>query len=126
MLHYYGDAATEAEIQSLKQELIDGGSHRKVEVIPGDIADPETSSKVDLTLSHDAARNIHFGIIRLYPRLLMPLEGSMYLSLMQVGSRNLQSIRDSAKCHSHHLPGICPFAEFLTMPHATWERTRQV
>ncbi|KAL0071863.1 hypothetical protein AAF712_000785 [Marasmius tenuissimus] len=22
--------------------------------------------------------------------------------------------------------GICPFAEFLTMPHATWERTRQV
>ncbi|KAF8898784.1 hypothetical protein BD779DRAFT_1658901 [Infundibulicybe gibba] len=22
--------------------------------------------------------------------------------------------------------GICPFAEFLTMPHTTWERTRQV
>ena len=22
--------------------------------------------------------------------------------------------------------GICPFAEFLTMPHAVWERTRQV
>ncbi|KAJ3551602.1 hypothetical protein NM688_g4610 [Phlebia brevispora] len=22
--------------------------------------------------------------------------------------------------------GICPFADFLTMPHATWERTRQV
>ncbi|KAH8100681.1 hypothetical protein BXZ70DRAFT_938315 [Cristinia sonorae] len=22
--------------------------------------------------------------------------------------------------------GICPFSEFLTMPHATWERTRQV
>lgn len=22
--------------------------------------------------------------------------------------------------------GICPFAEFLTMPHATWERTRSV
>ncbi|KAH9950385.1 hypothetical protein B0H21DRAFT_532926 [Amylocystis lapponica] len=22
--------------------------------------------------------------------------------------------------------GICPFAEFLSMPHATWERTRQV
>ena len=22
--------------------------------------------------------------------------------------------------------GICPFAEFLTMPQATWERTRQV
>jgi len=22
--------------------------------------------------------------------------------------------------------GICPFAEFLTMPHSTWERTRQV
>lgn len=22
--------------------------------------------------------------------------------------------------------GICPFSEFLTMPHTTWERTRQV
>lgn len=22
--------------------------------------------------------------------------------------------------------GICPFAEFLTMPHAVWEHTRQV
>ena len=22
--------------------------------------------------------------------------------------------------------GICPFAEFLTMPHATWDRTRSV
>jgi len=22
--------------------------------------------------------------------------------------------------------GICPFVEFLTMPHAVWEKTRQV
>ncbi|KIK70924.1 hypothetical protein GYMLUDRAFT_33010 [Collybiopsis luxurians FD-317 M1] len=46
LLHYYGDATTEAEIQSLKQELIDGDSKRRVEVVPGDIADPETSRKI--------------------------------------------------------------------------------
>ncbi|KAJ3758659.1 hypothetical protein EV360DRAFT_94535 [Lentinula raphanica] len=79
LLHYYGDEVTEAEIQSLKQELISGGTHRKVEVVPGDIADPETSTQK----YHQFATK---------------------LSLL----------------------GICPFAEFLTMPHATWERTRQV
>lgn len=46
LLHYYGDAVTEKEIQSLKQEIIEGGSHRKVEVVPGDIADPETSTQI--------------------------------------------------------------------------------
>ncbi|KAF5385493.1 hypothetical protein D9757_005331 [Collybiopsis confluens] len=46
LLHYYGDAATEMEIRSLKQELLDGSSERKVEVVPGDIADPETSMKI--------------------------------------------------------------------------------
>ncbi|KAJ3870192.1 hypothetical protein EV359DRAFT_69323 [Lentinula novae-zelandiae] len=86
LLHYYGDAATEAEIQSLKQELIDGASNRKVEVVPGDIADPETSSKI-VSKAVDA-----FG--------------------------RIDVLVSNA--------GICPFAEFLTMPHATWERTRQV
>ncbi|KAJ3799889.1 hypothetical protein GGU11DRAFT_459747 [Lentinula aff. detonsa] len=86
LLHYYGDAVTEAEIQSLKQEIISGGSQRKVEIVSGDIADPETSSKI-VTKAVEA-----FG--------------------------RIDVLVSNA--------GICPFAEFLTMPHATWERTRQV
>ncbi|KAJ3833823.1 hypothetical protein F5878DRAFT_654196 [Lentinula raphanica] len=86
LLHYYGDEVTEAEIQSLKQELISGGTHRKVEVVPGDIADPETSTQI-VTKAVET-----FG--------------------------RIDVLVSNA--------GICPFAEFLTMPHATWERTRQV
>lgn len=46
ILHYLGDNETEAEIQSLKREIISSGVD--VQVVPGDIADPATATKVVL------------------------------------------------------------------------------
>ena len=45
-LHYLGDKETTEEIETLKKEIETTYTHAKVEVIPGDIADPETSTKV--------------------------------------------------------------------------------
>ncbi|KIY64200.1 NAD(P)-binding protein [Cylindrobasidium torrendii FP15055 ss-10] len=44
VLHYYGDADTTAEIESLKAEL--ESPTTKVVAVPGDIADPETANKI--------------------------------------------------------------------------------
>lgn len=44
VLHYLGDAVTETEIQSLKREIETDSV--KVVIVPGDIANPETSTKV--------------------------------------------------------------------------------
>lgn len=49
ILHYFGDSETEEEIQSLKREVV--GSGVEVQVIPGDIADPATATKVALKYS---------------------------------------------------------------------------
>lgn len=46
VLHYYGDEETTKEIQTLKQEIEGTYSHAKVTTIPGDIADPKTSTTV--------------------------------------------------------------------------------
>jgi L-rhamnose 1-dehydrogenase len=46
ILHYFGDEATEAEIQSLQREVETIASHVRVVVVAGDIADPATSAKV--------------------------------------------------------------------------------
>lgn len=84
VLHYLGDADTESEVVSLKDELSSDALH--VVTVPGDISDPETSTRlVNAAVSA-------FG--------------------------RIDVLVSNA--------GICPFAEFLTMPHATWERTRQV
>ncbi|EEB90580.1 hypothetical protein MPER_11191 [Moniliophthora perniciosa FA553] len=87
VLHYFGDAETTNEINSLKQEIEQkhGGSC-KVTVVPGDIADPTTSTKIVTSA------------VETFGRIDVLVSNA----------------------------GICPFAEFLTMPHATWERTRQV
>ncbi|KAJ6509500.1 hypothetical protein C8R47DRAFT_1004718 [Mycena vitilis] len=89
VLHYFGNAETEEEIATLKQEIQDSSTYPqnpKVVVVPGDIADPTTSTKIV-----EAA-------VKTFGRIDVLVSNA----------------------------GICPFAEFLTMPHATWERTRQV
>nr|GAT44161.1 predicted protein [Mycena chlorophos] len=86
ILHYLGDAVTEQEITTLKQELEAFEHQPKVVVVAGDIGDPATASKI-----------------------------------VEAGVGAFQRI-DTLVSNA----GICPFAEFLTMPHATWERTRQV
>ncbi|CAK5280521.1 unnamed protein product [Mycena citricolor] len=89
ILHYFGDAETEKEIQSLKHEIESNSAYTqkpKVVVVPGDISDPTTSSKI-----------VQSGV-EAFNRIDVLVSNA----------------------------GICPFAEFLTMPHATWERTRQV
>ncbi|KAJ7492655.1 hypothetical protein FB451DRAFT_1336521 [Mycena latifolia] len=89
VLHYFGDAATEEEINTLKAEIESPSTYPhqpKVVVVAGDIADPATSAKI-----------VEIGV-KAFGRIDVLVSNA----------------------------GICPFAEFLTMPHATWERTRQV
>jgi len=89
VLHYFGDAETEAEIASLKEEIENPATYPqnpKVVVVPGDIADSATSTKI-----------VEIGV-NAFGRIDVLVSNA----------------------------GICPFAEFLTMPHTTWERTRQV
>ncbi|KAF7306897.1 hypothetical protein MIND_00482200 [Mycena indigotica] len=86
ILHYLGDADTEREILALKEEIEAFPHKPKVIIIPGDIADPATSTKI-----------------------------------VDEGVKAFQRI-DTLISNA----GICPFAEFLTMPHSTWERTRAV
>ncbi|KAJ7786273.1 hypothetical protein B0H16DRAFT_1657652 [Mycena metata] len=89
VLHYYGDEETEREIRTLKEEIENPATYPqnpKVVIVPGDIADPGTSSKI-----------------------------------VEIAVQTFQRI-DVLVSNA----GICPFAEFLSMPHATWERTRQV
>ncbi|KAF5356088.1 hypothetical protein D9756_003734 [Leucocoprinus leucothites] len=84
ILHYYGDAETEAEIRSLQSQL--ESNTLKVVTVPGDIGDPATSAKI-----------VDTGVAA-FGRIDVLVSNA----------------------------GICPFAEFLTMPHAVWEKTRQV
>ncbi|KAG1783997.1 NAD(P)-binding protein [Suillus placidus] len=87
ILHYFGDQETEAELQSLKEEIYaTAHDHCQVVGVPGDIADSETSQKI-----------VEAGV-EAFGRIDVLVSNA----------------------------GICPFAEFLTMPHAIWERTRQV
>lgn len=46
----------------------------------------------------------------------------LYLSLFQNEKQLTRCAADVLVSNA----GICPFADFLTMPHSTWERTRQV
>ncbi|KDQ30834.1 hypothetical protein PLEOSDRAFT_1037677 [Pleurotus ostreatus PC15] len=85
VLHYYGDAVTKEEVQTLETE-IKGFSNTQVTSVPGDIADPLTSKKIV-----DAA-------VAAFGRIDVLVSNA----------------------------GICPFAEFLTMPLETWEITRKV
>lgn len=100
VLHYLGDTTTESEVLSLKQEI--ETDNVRVVIIPGDIADSATSAKVLLTHYHVASCEPLFQIVE---------AGTAAFGRIDVLVSNA---------------GICPFAEFLTMPHATWERTRQV
>lgn len=47
ILHYYGDEATTKEVQTLKEEIESLHTHSKVVAVPGDIAQRETSQKVE-------------------------------------------------------------------------------
>ncbi|KAG5720205.1 3-oxoacyl-[acyl-carrier-protein] reductase [Termitomyces sp. T112] len=84
ILHYLGDAETEAEIRSIQREVESKGA--QVVTVAGDIGDPATSSKI-----------VEIGV-KAFGRIDVLVSNA----------------------------GICPFAEFLTMPHTTWERTRQM
>ena len=46
ILHYFGDEVTEKEVITLKEEVESTFSNAKVVTVPGDIADPTTSTKV--------------------------------------------------------------------------------
>lgn len=47
ILHYFGDQETEAELQSLKEEIcMTTHNHCQVVGVPGEIADSQTSQKV--------------------------------------------------------------------------------
>lgn len=46
ILHYFGDAETQAEIRTLQEEMGRRFPECKVATTPGDIADPATSTKV--------------------------------------------------------------------------------
>lgn len=46
ILHYLGDAATEAEVLDLKAEIENQHRPAKAIVVPGDIANPDTATKV--------------------------------------------------------------------------------
>lgn len=50
VLHYLGDAATEAEVQSLQHEIKEGYKDVKTLSVSGDISDAATSTKVEQTL----------------------------------------------------------------------------
>lgn len=76
----------------------------KVVTVSGDIADPATSAKV----SSERDRTLH-------------LNAHGWPQIVEAGVSAFGRI-DVLVSNA----GICPFAEFLTMPHSTWERTRQV
>ncbi|KAF7799532.1 hypothetical protein EIP86_010769 [Pleurotus ostreatoroseus] len=97
ILHYLGDAATTEEIHSLKAEIEEKYAPAKAVTVPGDIADPETATKAS-----DPRLTARFSQLK---------EGVDAFQRIDVLVSNA---------------GICPFAEFLTMPLATYERTRQV
>lgn len=84
VLHFLGDAETEAEIMSLKEQL--ESDTLKIVTVAGDIASKRTSEEI-----------VQAGVSA-FGRIDVLLSNA----------------------------GICPFAEFLTMPVETWERTRQV
>ncbi|EMD42067.1 hypothetical protein CERSUDRAFT_42976 [Gelatoporia subvermispora B] len=85
ILHFLGDAETQAEIDTLKQD-IEAGHPARIVAVPGDIANAATSENI-----------VEEGV-KAFGRIDVLVSNA----------------------------GICPFAEFLTMPHSTWERTRQV
>lgn len=102
ILHYLGDSETESEILEL-QQIIEKNEVLVV-VVPGDIGDPETSAKVSVTERQSR---------------LPPVSDSLQIVRAGVEAFGRIDVLVSNV-------GICPFAEFLTMPHSTWERTRQV
>ena len=46
VLHYFGDQTTHDEVLALKQEIETTYPSAKAVIVPGDIADPETATKV--------------------------------------------------------------------------------
>ncbi|TFY72856.1 hypothetical protein EVG20_g145 [Dentipellis fragilis] len=86
ILHYLGDAETEAEVKSLEQEIASLYPHAKTHAVPGDIGDSATSKKD--------------------------------MQIVEEGVKAFGRIVSNA--------GICPFSDFLEMPLAVWEKTRQV
>lgn len=50
ILHFLGDTVTEQEVLSLQQDIEANYAPAKAVIVPGDIADPATSSKVSNNL----------------------------------------------------------------------------
>ena len=49
ILHFFGDPATEKEVLSLQRDIEVNYAPAKAVVVPGDIGDPATSTKVSMT-----------------------------------------------------------------------------
>lgn len=52
VVHYYGDGVTTSEAEGLRKEIISEYRDCKVVLVPGDIAQRETSSKVNAEYDH--------------------------------------------------------------------------
>lgn len=52
VIHYYGDEVTTLEAEELRREIISEYRDCKVVLVPGDIAERETSSKVNAQYDH--------------------------------------------------------------------------
>lgn len=98
-LHYLGDPTTESEIMLLKEQL--QSDTLKIVVIPGDIARRETSTEA-CTFSKFIS----------------------VLNTLQIVNKAVSAFERIDVLVSN--AGICPFADFLTMPPETWSRTREV
>lgn len=59
ILHYFGDAETQAEIRTLQEEVEKRFPGCRIATTPGDIADPTTSTKVWIVHVHRPTRATH-------------------------------------------------------------------
>ncbi|KAH8835310.1 hypothetical protein DL96DRAFT_1549889 [Flagelloscypha sp. PMI_526] len=102
ILHFFGDADTQQEIDELSKEL--ANEQTKVITVPGGrIESTPFRMQADLTHSSDIAD---------------PTTSARIVEEGVAAFGRIDVLVSNA--------GICPFADFLTMDHGTWELTRGV
>lgn len=122
ILHYLGDSETTREAQELQGTIMSEHSQCRVVIVAGDIADPKTSTQVS---EYDAMNGRKKWLTRTFADC-SSRSNSIWSNRYVAIHSELRQPADQDPDVLVSNAGICPFAEFLTMPHATWERTRQV
>lgn len=122
VLHYFGDAATQAEVDALATELSTSYG-TKVITVPGDIGLHETSLKVKYCYYSESVRCTLTEFLKIVGEAIQAF-GRIDVLVSNAGRLT---------CLSHVvlfmitlLVGICPFADFLDMDVEVWHRTRSV